>query len=126
MNSETFNEYVSAVLLLYIHARRSKQEFAAKDAVLFMDNCPVHGRADTPQNVANQRVRMAALPPHTIHMFQSFDLSLSGNFKKRMNCKLLFESDATAACFIKCIFQMTKQILIPDNVHSSFLQVGLC
>jgi hypothetical protein len=64
-------------------------------------------------------------PLHTIHIFQSLDLSLFGNFKKRMNYRLPLETDKTTASFIKRFFYMMKQILVDDNVRSPFMQLGL-
>jgi hypothetical protein len=42
MNSELFNEYVSAVLLPHTNALGSRHEFRDKDMVLLMENCSVH------------------------------------------------------------------------------------
>jgi hypothetical protein len=42
-----------------------------------------------------------------------------------MNYKLLLKSEETTVGFIKRIFHMMKQTLVPDNVRSSFRQIGL-
>jgi hypothetical protein len=64
------------------------------------------------------------LPGHTTHIFQCPDLSLFGNFKKRMNYRLPLETDETTASFIKQIVHMMKQTLVEDNVRSSCMQFG--
>jgi hypothetical protein len=64
-------------------------------------------------------------PPHTIHIFQSFDLSLFENFKKRMNYRLPLKTDETTAGFIRRIVHMMKQTLVEDNIRSSVMQLGL-
>jgi hypothetical protein len=42
-----------------------------------------------------------------------------------MNYKLPLESEETTIGFIKQIFHMMKQTLVPNNVRSSFRQIGL-
>jgi hypothetical protein len=42
-----------------------------------------------------------------------------------MKYKLLLESEETTVGFIKRIFHIMKQTLVPDNVRSSFKQIGL-
>jgi hypothetical protein len=121
MSSQLFAEYISTVLLPYVDELRSNEEFADKEAVLLMDNCSVHLQGDTLQMSADHRVEGLMFPPHTTHIFQSFDLSLFGNFKKRMNYRLPLETDKPRAGLIKRIFHMMKQTLVEDNVRSSFM-----
>jgi hypothetical protein len=59
---------------------------------------------------------MLTFPPYTTHIFQSVDLNLFGNFKKRMNSRLPLDTDGTTAGFIKQIFHVVKQALVEDNV----------
>jgi hypothetical protein len=66
--------------------------------------------------LVDHRVKVLTFPPHTTHIFQSLDLSLFGNFKKRMNYRLPLETDETTAGFIKRLFHMMKQTLVEDNV----------
>jgi hypothetical protein len=47
MNSQLFTEYISTVFLPYIDKLRSNEEFADKEAVLLMDNCPIHAQVET-------------------------------------------------------------------------------
>jgi hypothetical protein len=88
MSSESFAEYISAVLLPYINELRSNEEFADKKTVLLMDNCSIHVQTKTLQTLADDRVKMIASPPHTTHIFQYLDLSVFGNLQKKMNDKL--------------------------------------
>jgi hypothetical protein len=90
-----------------------------------MNNCSVHVRPDTLQTLANHHVKGRAFAPHTSYIFQNLDLSLFGNFKKRMNHKLPLESDEITADFIKYILHMMKQTIVPDNVRDAFIQIGL-
>jgi hypothetical protein len=90
-----------------------------------MDNCSIHGQAGTIETLADYRVKMITLPPHTTHIFQCLDLSLFGNFKKKMNDRLPLESDERTAEFIKHIFHLMKQTSVEDNVRSAFMQLGL-
>jgi hypothetical protein len=90
-----------------------------------MDNCSVHAQGDTLQMLADHRVKVLTFPPGTTQNFQSLDLGLFGNFKKRMNYRLLLETDETTAGFIQRSFHMTKQTLVEDSVRSSFMQLGL-
>jgi hypothetical protein len=76
---------------------------------------------DTLEMLADHRVKAPTFPPHIAHIFQSLDLNLIGNFKKRMNDRLPLETKKTTAGFIKQIFHMMKQTLVEDNVRSSFL-----
>jgi hypothetical protein len=125
MSSQLFAEYISTVLLPCVDKLRSNEKFADKEAMLLMDNCSVHVQGDTLQMLADHRVKVLKFPPHTTHIFQSLDLSLFGNFKKRMNYRLSLETDETMACFIKRIFHMMEWNLVEDNVRSSFMQLGL-
>jgi hypothetical protein len=75
--------------------------------------------------LTDHRVKVITFLPHTSHIFQSLDLSLFDNFKKKMNYKLPRDSDETTAEFIKRIFHTIKQTLVDDNVRSSFMQIGL-
>jgi hypothetical protein len=125
MNSQLFTEYISTVLLPYIDELRQNEEFANKAAVLLMDNCSIHVRSETLQMLADHQVKVITFPPHTSHIFQSLDLSLFGNFKRKMNYRLPLDSDETAAGFIKRIFHIMKQTLVEDNVRSAFTQLGL-
>jgi hypothetical protein len=125
MNSQLFSEYLSTVLLPDIDKLRTNDEFADREAVLLMDNCCIHVQAETRQMLADHRVKVITFPPHTTHIFQSLDLSLFGNFKKKMNYKLPLESDETTAGFIRKIFHTLKQTRVEDNVRSSFMQIGL-
>jgi hypothetical protein len=70
-------------------------------------------------------VKVITFPPHTTDTFQCFDLSLFGNFKKKLNYKLPLESDEHTAGFIKRIFHLTKQTLVEDNRQNVFVQFGL-
>jgi hypothetical protein len=90
-----------------------------------MDNCSVHAQGDTLQMLADHRVRVLTFPPHTTHIFQSLNLSLFGNFKKRMNYRLSLETDETTAGFIKRIFHMMEWNPVEDNRRSSFMQLSL-
>lgn len=125
MNAELFHEYISTVLLPYILELRSNQEFAHKGAVLLMDNCSIHVKVAILQKLADHDVKVITFPPHTSHIFQSLDLSLFGNFKKKMNYTLPMETDEKAAEFIQRIFHLMKQTLVEDNVRSAFMQIGL-
>jgi hypothetical protein len=69
MNSESFNEYASAVVLPHITALRSKPEFRGKDSVLLMDNCSVHVRSDTLQMLTNPHVKVLTFSPHLSYIF---------------------------------------------------------
>jgi hypothetical protein len=90
-----------------------------------MENCSVQVRGDAIQMLADHRVTVLTFPPHTTYIFQNLDLSLFGNFKKRMNYRLPLETEETTASFIERIFHMMKQTLVEDNVRSSFMQLGL-
>jgi hypothetical protein len=125
MNSQLFAEYISTVLLPSLDKLRSNEKFADKEAILLMDNCSMHVRPETLQMLADHQMKVITLPPHTSHIFQSLDLSLFGNFKKKMNYKLSLGGDETTAGFIKSIFHMMKQTLVADNVRSAFMQLGL-
>jgi hypothetical protein len=103
MSSQLFAEYISTVLLPCVDKLRSNEEFAGKETVLLMDNCPVHVQGDTLQMVAH-RVKVLTFLPHTTQIFQSLDFSLFGNFKKRMNYRLPLETDESMTGFIKRIF----------------------
>jgi hypothetical protein len=63
---------------------------------------------------ASHRVKIISFPPHSIHIFQ-----------KGINDKLPLKSDETTAGSRKRIFRMMMRTLIPDNVRSSFIQMGL-
>jgi hypothetical protein len=120
MNSQLFAECISTVLLPDIDELRSNEEFAAKETVLLMDNCSIHVQTETLQTLVDDRVKAITFPLHTAHIFQCLDLSLFGNFKKKMNYKLPLESDEHTAGFIKQIFHLMKQTLVEDNVRSVF------
>jgi hypothetical protein len=124
MSLQLFAEYISIVLLPYVDKLRSNEEFGNKEAVVLMDNCSIHVQGDTLQMLADHQVKVLTLPPHTIHIFQSLDLSLFENFKQRMNSRLPLQTDETTAGFIKQIFHMMKETLVEDNVRSSFMQLG--
>jgi hypothetical protein len=70
-------------------------------------------------------VKVITFPPHTTHIFQCLDLSLFGNFKKKMNYKLPLESDEHTAGLVKRIFHLMKQTLVKDNVENVFMQLDL-
>jgi hypothetical protein len=125
MSSQLFAECISMVLLPYIDELRSNEEFADQEAVLFMDNCLIHVQAETWQMLADHRVKVITLPPHTTLIFECLDLSLFGKFKKKMNDKLAVEGDEYTVGFIKRIFHLTKQTFVEDNVRSAFMQLGL-
>jgi hypothetical protein len=95
MSSQPFAEYISKVLLAYIDKLRSNEEFADKEAVLLMDNCSIHVQPDTLQMIEDHQVIVIIFPLHTAQIFQSLDLSLFGNFKKKMNYTLPLESNET-------------------------------
>jgi hypothetical protein len=120
-----FSEYISAVLLPYIDELRTNDEFADKEAVLLMDNCWIHVQTGTPQMLADHRVKVITFPPHTSHIFQSLDLSLFGNVKKKMNYKLPLDSAEKTTGFIKRIFHTMKQTLEEDTVGGFLMQIGL-
>jgi hypothetical protein len=125
MNSQLFAEYTSTVLLPYTDELRSNKEFADKEAVRLMGNGSIHVQAETLRTLADHSVKVITFPRHTTHIFQCIDLSLFGNFKKKMNYKLPPESDENTAGFIKRIFHLMKQTLVKDNVRSAFMQLGL-
>jgi hypothetical protein len=70
-------------------------------------------------------VKVITFPPHTTHRIQCLDLSLFGNFKKKMNYKLPLEKDEHTAGFINRIFHLMKQTLMEAYVGSAFMQLGL-
>jgi hypothetical protein len=124
-SSQLFPKYISRVLLPYVDELRSNEEFADKKAVVLMDNCPVQVQGDILQMLADQGAKVLMFPPHTAHIFQSLDLSLFGNFKKRVNDRLPLETDQTTAGFMKHLFHMMKHTLVEDTVRSFFMQLGL-
>jgi hypothetical protein len=86
MSSQFFSESTSTVVLPYIDKLRPNEEFAGKEAVLLMDNCCIHLRPEPLQMPAGHQVKAITVPPHMNDIFESLDLSLFGNFKKKMNC----------------------------------------
>jgi hypothetical protein len=62
MNSQLFSEYISTVPLPGIDELRTTDEFGDKEAVLPMDNCCLHGEAETRQMLADHRVKVMFLP----------------------------------------------------------------
>jgi hypothetical protein len=125
MSSQFVAEYISTVLLSYVNELRSNEEFANQEAVLLMDNCSVYVQGDTLEMLTDHQIKVLTFPPRTTHAFRSLDLSLFGNFKKKMNCMLPLETDETTEGFIKRIFHMVKQTLVEDSVRGSFMQLGL-
>jgi hypothetical protein len=122
MNSTLLFEHAKTVLLPDVDELRTNEEFADKDAVLLMDNCSIHVRPDTSQLLADHRFKVITFPLHTSHIFQSLDVSLFGNFKRKTKYKLPLESEDTTAGFIRRIFLMMKQTLVETNLRSSFRQ----
>jgi hypothetical protein len=116
MSSQLFAEYISAVLLPCVDELRSNKEFADKEAVLLIGHCSVHVQGDTLQMLADPRVTLLTFPPHATHIFQSLDLSLCVNFKKRMNYRLPLVTHETTIGFIQQNFHMVKQALVEGNV----------
>jgi hypothetical protein len=125
MSAELFDEYTSTALLPYIAELRSNDEFADREAVLLIDNCSVHNRLATLQKLADHRVKVITFPTPTTHIFQSFDLSIFGTFKKRMGYQLPFDNDEITTGFVKRVFHNAKQTLVEDNVRSAFMQLRL-
>jgi hypothetical protein len=125
MNSQLFAEYISTVLLLEIDKLRSNEKFTDTEAVLLMDHCSIHVRRETLQMLADHQVKVITFPPQTSHIFYGLGLSLFGNFKKKTNYKLPLDSAETTAGFIKRIFPMMKQTLVPDNERNAFMQLAL-
>jgi hypothetical protein len=121
----TFIESISKVLLPYFDELRSNEEFTDKEAVLLMGNCSIHVQPEGLQMIADHQVKVIAFPPHTTQILQSLDLSLSGNFKKKMNDTLPLDSDETTAGFITRTFHMVKQTVVKDNVQHAFIQLGV-
>jgi hypothetical protein len=80
-------------------------------------------RESTLRDLAAHRVKVVTFPPHTITIFQCFDLRRFGILKKRINYKLPFDGDDSMAMFIKRIFHNMKQTLVEDNVRSAFIQI---
>jgi phosphosulfolactate phosphohydrolase-like enzyme len=90
-----------------------------------MDNWCIHVRQATLQMLADRQVKVIIFPSHTNYIFQGLDLSLCGNFKKKMNSKPPWDNDQTTAGVIKRIFHVMKQTLVEDNVRNAFIQLGL-
>jgi hypothetical protein len=119
MNSQLFTEYISIVLLPYIDELRSNAEFAENEAVPLMDNWSIRAHSDTLQMLAEHQVKVITFPLHTGHIFQSLDVSLFGNYKKKMNDKLPLEIHETTTGLIKRIFHIMKQILVVEMAGES-------
>jgi hypothetical protein len=120
MNSTLFFEYIAKVLLPYVGELRTNEEFADKGSVLLMDNCSIHVRPDTFQWRVDHGVKVITFSPQTSHIFQSLDVSLFGNFKRKMNYELPLETGERTAGFIARIVHMMKRILIETKVRRSF------
>jgi hypothetical protein len=80
------------------------EEFADKEAVLLMDNYSIHVRPEALQMIADHQVKIITFSWHTNQICQSLDLSLCGNFKKKINYTLPLESDEAAVGSIMRIF----------------------
>jgi hypothetical protein len=104
---------------------RSNKEITDKEPVILIDNLTIHVQPETLQIIADHQVKVIIFPPPTAEIFQSLDLSLFTNFKKKMNYTLLLESDETTAGFLIHIFHMMRQTLVEDNVRHAFVQLGL-
>jgi hypothetical protein len=90
-----------------------------------MDNYYRHVRPVTFQMLADYQVKIITFSLYINHIFQSFDLTLFDNFKKKKKYRLPLDSDETTTGFIKWIFHTMKQTLVENNVRNSFLQIRL-
>jgi hypothetical protein len=100
MDSQLFHEYMATILIHYIKELPTNDKFAGKNTVLLMDNCAIHVQSDLLRFRADHQGKVITLPPHTNQIFQSLDLSLFGNFKKKMNYRVPLETDETIAGFV--------------------------
>jgi hypothetical protein len=85
MNSQLFIEDISTILLPDIDELRLNEEFGNKETVLLMDNCSIHVWPGTLQLLADDQAKVISFSLTMINIFQNLDLSLFGNFKKKMN-----------------------------------------
>jgi hypothetical protein len=76
VNSQRFAEYVSILLLPNSDELGLNSEFADRVAVLLMDNYA--------------SMKVISFPPHTSHVFESHNVSLCNDFKKKVyyRCRL--------------------------------------
>jgi hypothetical protein len=88
-----------------------------------MDNCCIHLRSKPLHVLAIHQVKVITFHLHTIHVFQSLDLSLFKKFEKRMNDELHLVRNKTTTGFISRIFHATKQTMVEENVGTSFMQL---
>jgi hypothetical protein len=83
IDSKLFLHKIRRVFLPHLSNLRSCPELADEEAVLFMDNCRPHVAQDVVDSLTQEGVRVMTFAPHTPNIFQVFDLTLFGVFKRR-------------------------------------------
>jgi hypothetical protein len=82
-------------------------------------------RDDILQPFANHRAKVVTFRPHTTTILPCLDLGLFDILKKEMSSKVSFGSDDSVGGFITHICHNLKQTLVPDNVRSAFILIGI-
>jgi hypothetical protein len=106
VNAGNFLDYIRAVFLSYIDAFRGLVEFAAENAVLFVDNVWAHVTDDAIHLLIETRVFVLTFAPHTTQIFQVLGLTLLGFLKRHLGYDVPFENDNAAVKLIMkvCVY----------------------
>jgi hypothetical protein len=76
---------------------RSLEKFAREDVILLMNNYPSHiGEVILPL-LQDVRICIITEPPHTMQIFQEFNISLFGVLKQQEQYRLSFDEDDVMA-----------------------------
>jgi hypothetical protein len=81
VNADIFSDYMRDVSIPHVEncwAIGGLQSFAA---VLLMDNCSAHLRADIKEILSAHNIKIITFPPHTSGIFQTLDCVFFGVFK---------------------------------------------
>jgi hypothetical protein len=120
MTAALFQQYVATVLISFIDRVRTNDQLAGKPAILLMDNCSIHMRPEILKMLREHDVKVITFPLHTTQVFQTFDLSLFGVLKRKLQYKLPLANDDRFVEFIQKSFHSLKQTFVPDNVRNAF------
>lgn len=124
VTNEILVEWIEKALISYIAAVREKLDMPNESAVVLADNCNVHTLNNVKDLLAEYKIKLVILPPHTSHIFQAPHLVTFPCFKETVRTIHTSYPNGPKPDIIHKIYRALEKSTIGGTNRSVFRRAG--
>lgn len=118
-------EWINEVLIPQVQGFREAIKMYESDAVLICDNFVAHTTNSIKKRLAEFKIKLITIVPHSSHLTQPLDLVTFRCFKNTINNNILGKKGITQTQQIRLILDALETSTITHNNQSAFARAGI-